>query len=430
MVLNLTEKQKNAFDAIIKGYNVFLTGPAGSGKSYLLNTIIEYFNQNNIDNVYKTSLTGISALLLKGTTLHRYAGIGLGNKSIDFYIKQIYKNKNIKNRWLTTNILIIDEISMLTVELFEKLEKIAREIRKNNKPFGGIQIIMSGDFFQLPPVDSYINNSFCFQSSLWNEVINKTFNFDEIKRQSDSKFQLILNKVRVGNIDAEVKEVLNSCLHKKLVNEYGIIPTIILSKKLMVKEHNKIEEEKLLNKKYIFKSKINHININKEYIAQYMEIFNKSIDIEDEQIFSIGSQVMLIVNKPDDNLANGSLGKIIDFENGIPIVLFLNGIQKKINPYIWYLNDTTKSTDPNISKEQLPLIPAWAITIHRAQGATLEYIITDIGDSIFEFGQAYVVLSRVKSLEGLSLLNINFKKIKANKLVVEYYNNLKLLNIK
>lgn len=419
MILN--EQQQDALNSIISGENVFLTGPAGSGKSFILNTFIKYYEENKKGILYKTSMTGISALLINGITLHRFAGIGIASKSVDYYISKIFKNQNLKERWQNTDVLIIDEISMLTLELFEKLELIARKVRRNEKPFGGIQLILSGDFFQLPPIDSKL---FCFESNIWNTVIKKTFYFEIIMRQTDNKFQSVLNKIRVGNIDSEVKEVLNSCLNKDLTNELGIEPTILLSTKLMVKNYNDKEQQKLVsNETIIFKSKIKYENINDKLKETYLLLINKAVDIDNEIKLSIGTQVMLIINKPDDNLANGSLGKIIKFEDGYPIVLFLNGIEKKIKTHIWSLDEDTNNKI-NILKEQIPLIPAWAITIHRAQGSTLEYVLSDIGNSIFEYGQVYVVLSRLKNLEGLSLLNINFNKIIANPKVIKYYNNL------
>jgi ATP-dependent DNA helicase PIF1 len=146
-------------------------------------------------------------------------------------------------------------------------------------------------------------------------------------------------------------------------------------------------------------------------------------DVENEIELTIGTQVMLVVNGIDDNLANGSIGKIIKFDNNYPVVLFTNGIEKLITEYKWSLSDDNKK-EPNVYKFQIPLVLAWAITIHRAQGATLDYIETDLGYSIFEYGQVYVVLSRVKTIEGIFIKNINFNKIKANPKAIEFYNNL------
>jgi ATP-dependent DNA helicase PIF1 len=194
----------------------------------------------------------------------------------------------------------------------------------------------------------------------------------------------------------------------------------------MVKTYNtqKINLLKQNNKTYVFKSTFDYQNIKDEFKQQYEDMINKVVDINDEIELTIDTQVMLTVNGLDDNLANGSVGKIIKFEDEYPIVQFSNGIVKKIIEFSWSLNDTKDKKEPNITKKQLPLILAWAITIHRAQGATLDYVYTDIGNSIFEFGQAYVTLSRVKTLDGLFIKNIKFKRIKANPKVIDFYKKI------
>jgi len=433
MDFDLTDKQYEAYLDMKNGLNIFITGPAGTGKSFLLNKFIEDHNDNKEADVkktlYITSLTGISAQILKGTTLHSFAGIGLGNNTIDYYVNKIRKNSEIYHRWKQIETLIIDEVSMLTSELYEKLELLARLLRKNDKPFGGIQIILSGDFLQLPPVNS---DNFCFESSVWKAIVNKTYYFEKIIRQSNTEFQNVLNKIRIGVVDEEVKNLLDSRLIKNLSEleskDTNIKPTILLSKKDKVKEYNFREQEKLLfkNTPHKYTKKYIYVNIKEETKEMYHLLINKIIDIDDNQIFTIGSQVMLVVNKPDDGLANGSLGKIIGFNNNFPIVKFLNGVEKRITKHTWSLQDEEKqfSKEPNIKVEQIPLIPAWAITIHRAQGSTLEYVLTDIGNSIFEYGQAYVVLSRIKKIEGLQLLNINYSKIRANPKILAYYESL------
>lgn len=423
--MDLTIKQKEALNSILDGKNVFLTGPGGTGKSHLLKIFIERYNKINIlsdseKELYVTSTTGISSLLINGKTLHSYAGIGLGNKSYDFYIDKIKKNYKLKNRWRNTKILIIDEISMLEPELFEKLEIIARKVRNNEKKFGGIQLVISGDFLQLPPVNS---NKLCFESNIWSDIIDKTFYFQENLRQDNKEFQDILNKIRLGNVDEDVKNCLRSCINRNKTNLL-IEPTILYSKRHMVKEYNS-DKLKLLssNDKQIYKSTIEYKNIKNEYKEAYADIINKMCDVENEIELTIGTQVMLVVNGIDDNLANGSIGKIIKFDNNYPVVLFTNGIEKLITEYKWSLSDDNKK-EPNVYKFQIPLVLAWAITIHRAQGATLDYIETDLGYSIFEYGQIYVVLSRVKTKEGIFIKNINFNKIKANPKAIEFYNNL------
>ena len=422
---SLNNKQNEAFNAMLNGQNIFITGPGGSGKSHVINLFVNYYKNNiqNIENkLYVTSSTGLSSLLINGITINQYSGIGTGEKDVEYYVKNIQKKKPVRERWKHTNVLIIDEVSMINSSLFEKLDIIAQKIRKNSSPFGGIQIICSGDFLQLPPVKS---TDFCFESFTWDITIDKIFYFDKIIRQTNSKFQNILNKIRIGTIDNDVKEVLESCRNRKLENKDGIVPTLLFSKKDIVKTYNDAKQQELIdqNKKtvsydseYVFSSKI------KEEVKQdYINLINSQFNVQDNINLSKYSQVMLNINNIEEGLANGSRGIIIDFsENNNPIVQFLNGKILEIKKKDYKLEESKDS----ITKKQIPLIHAWAITIHKAQGMSLEYIQTDIGKSIFEYGQAYVVLSRIKSLEGLSLIDIDYTKIKANPKVIKFYESL------
>lgn len=422
---SLNDKQNEAFKAMIDKKNIFITGPGGSGKSHVINSFVNYYKENieNEENkLYVTSSTGLSSLLINGTTIHQYSGIGTGEKNIEYYVKSIQKKKIVRERWKNTSVLIIDEISMINSNLFQKLDIIAQRLRKNKKPFGGIQIICSGDFLQLPPVKS---TDFCFESFTWDITIDKIFYFDKIIRQRNEEFQNALNKIRIGVIDNDVKNVLESCRNRKLDNKDGIIPTLLFSKKDMVKEYNDKNLNKLINdgnktvkykSEYVFSSKINDL-VKDDYI----KLINNQYNVEDEIILTKYSQVMLNINNIDEGLANGSRGIIIDFsESNNPIVQFLNGKILEIKKKDYKLEENKD----NVTKKQIPLIHAWAITIHKAQGMSLEYIQTDIGKSIFEYGQAYVVLSRIKTLEGLSLIDIDYSKIKANPKLVKFYNSL------
>jgi len=424
MSIQLTEKQNNAYISMKKGNNVFLTGPAGCGKSFLLKYFIEYYkneNQKKNGEIYITSTTGLSSLLIDGMTINRFSGIGTGEKDIETIIKKILKMKSIRNRWINTNILIIDEVSMMNPEIFDKLEIIARKIRKIEEPFGGIQIILSGDFLQLPPVKS---DSFCFEAFSWDFVIHETFYFNEIIRQTDNKLQEILNYIRNGIINDDVKLYLSQCLNKELVTHNDIEPTLLFSKKNMVTTHNIKELNKLIEKDYKYhnyQSRYDFGKNNDESKIFFKDLLDSQYQIEDIITICVNSQVMLTVNMPDYNLANGSIGIVIDFvldeKNNYPLVKFLNGTILTIKEHEYIIDEGGNI----IKKIQIPLILSWAITIHKAQGMSLDYVKTDIGNSIFEYGQAYVVLSRIKNIEGLSLININYNSIKAHPKVLDYY---------
>lgn len=427
-IIELTEKQSIAFEAMKTGKNVFLTGPGGSGKSFLLKHFIDWYNNenecedNDIIKIFVTSTTGLSSILIDGMTIHRYSGIGTGEKDIETLYKKIMKMKNLKNRWQNTDILIIDEISMMDPEIFDKLEILARKIRKNESPFGGIQIILSGDFLQLPPVKS---DNFCFESFSWDNVISDTYYFDKIVRQNDVHLQLILNNIRLGIVNEDVKTLLDSRLNVILDNKDGIIPTLLFSKKNMVETYNKQELDKLINdnrENYTYTSYYEFSkNINDESKDFYKDLVNSQYNVDDNLKLSFHAQVMLTVNMPDHELANGSRGIIIGFENKSPIVRFLNDITLEIKPNEFVIDEGGYV----VKKFQIPLILAWAITIHKAQGMSLDLVKTDIGSSIFEYGQAYVVLSRIKTIEGLSLISIDYTKIKAHPKILKYYMKLK-----
>jgi len=426
---NLTKKQEESLEYMKKGKNVFLTGPGGSGKSFILKYFIDWYKNQNVENeskIFITSTTGLSSLLIDGMTIHRYSGIGTGDKDVDTLYKKIIKMKNIKKRWCITDILIIDEISMMDGDLFDKLEILARKIRKIDEPFGGIQLIISGDFLQLPPIKS---NVFCYESFSWDFVIDKIFYFDEIIRQDDIRLQTILNNIRIGIINDDVKDLLNSCLHKNLDNIDGIEPTLLFSKKNMVVEYNNKELIKLIesgHKNYEYNSRYEFSkNIKEESKKFYIDLIDANFQVENNLQFTLHSQVMLIINMPEHGLANGSRGIIIDFTDTIikfPIVKFLNGIVLEINMHSFILDEGGDI----ITKKQIPLILSWAITIHKAQGMSLELVKTDIGNTIFEYGQAYVVLSRIKNINGLSLININYSKICAHPKILKFYEKIKI----
>lgn len=440
---HLTEKQELALNSLKRGKNVFLTGPAGSGKTFLLKNFIDWYRHNKeTENkkIYITATTGLSASLIEGCTIHSYSGIGTGQKDINDIYKNIVKfSSGAKKRWLETGVLIIDEISMMEASIFDKLEILAKKIRKNDDPFGGIQIILSGDFLQLPPIKS---TTFCFEAISWDIVIDKVFYFDKIIRQRDESLQEVLNNIRIGVVDDRVKSLLNSCFNKKLEHPSGIIPTHLFSKRDVVLNYNTKELQKLIDNEcetytysaeYIFPEKKKITEEAKEFL---INLINTNRCIDDTLTLSVGAQVMLITNQLSaltteeasimkNTIFNGSRGIVVGFEqvaNGkkYPIVSFLSGEILTITPHTFEY----ESDKQTIRKAQIPLILAWAITIHKAQGMSLDYLQTDIGKDIFEYGQVYVVLSRIRNIDGLSLFNIDYSKIRAHPKILSYYSDL------
>lgn len=419
-----TEKQKYAMDQFLKGRNIFLTGQAGVGKSFVIKQFIDFYRENMEEEnkrIYVTSTTGISALVVGGQTIHRYCGIGLGDKGVDELFKKVMQNAKTKKRYLQTRVLIIDEISMMAPELFDKIDLLFRRVRRQNVPFGGIQLIVSGDLLQLPPVKA---EGFIFDSFNWDEVIHETIYLTEVMRQNDSVFIQTLNKIRKGEVDEEVKAVLESRRVPPPENEFGVLPSQLFSKRDRVKKVNDEELKRLMDggeTTKIFKCEYEFGKSVKEDNKEYLKaLMMEQSDIDEEIVLCTKCQVMLKVNMPELKLANGSRGIILGFGpiTGYPIVQFLDGRYMEIAPHAWEMEEGKEK----IVKRQMPLQLAFAISFHKSQGSTLEYVIIDIGREVFEYGQTYVALSRVKSLDGLFIINhIDYTKIRANPRVLAYY---------
>jgi ATP-dependent DNA helicase PIF1 len=414
--LKLNEKQNIAFSYMVQGKNIFLTGPGGTGKSAIIKLFKKLYNHSKV--IAMTSTTGTSALLLNGTTLHSYLGIGTGSDSIDKLVDKITKWKWLRDRWCNLKCLIIDEISMLDPDLFDKLENIARIIRRNSIAFGGIQLILSGDFLQLPCVGT---DKFCFQAQSWELCIDHTIYLTEIIRQGDSVFQNCLNNVRLGNITPEVIDILESCKGKVLNNSFGIIPTKLYSTNYDVDRFNDIELDKLSQDGRQFYEYTMDIKLQGNNRINVAEKYKKYCNAPEELQLCKGAQVILLKNLDMPNgLVNGSRGVILSFIDDFPLVKFLNGMEILITPELWEIKENDKVI---MYMEQIPLKVAYALSIHRGQGCSLDYVQVDLSN-IFEYGQSYVALSRVKNLSGLSIIDIIYEKIRAHPIAVEYYQNL------
>lgn len=414
---HLTAKQNEAFEAITKGENVFISGPAGVGKTEVIKFAIR--SLGGYVRVGLTSTTGTSALLIGGTTLHSFLGIGLGRDCPDKLLQNIMKNKKIKNRWTELDILIIDEISMLSADLFDKLEYLARIIRRNTAPFGGIQLILSGDFLQLPCVGTDI---FCFEAESWNMCVSHVFYLTEIIRQSNVEFQTCLNEVRLGTLSEKSIEMLKSRVNFDLTQTYqNIRPTILFPLNSHVNKINEEELDKLAQTncefiQYDMSFTTTHVR-NEDMI---INSFKKSCPAPQTLQLCIGAQVMLVVNLDLENeLANGSRGVVVDFHDDKPVVQFARR-QCTIDYYTWELKEDNHTY---LRATQIPLKIAYALSIHKSQGCSLDCVQIDLAN-IFEYGQAYCGLSRVKKLEGLTITDLDITRIQAHPKALAFYENL------
>jgi len=440
--MELSLEQQIVFDKYIAGFNIFITGPGGSGKSALIRHIYKDAYSKS-KKIHVTALTGCAAVLLncQAKTIHSWAGIGLGNQSIENLVKKIKNNKFSRDLWRTTEILIVDEVSMLSYKLFNLLNQIGKILRNNTQAFGGIQIIFSGDFFQLPPVgnaDDPDSVRFCFESEEWNVVFQKDnqVQLKQIFRQTDQIYANILNQIRNGKIKRKSFELLSQYVGRKISPDLIVEPTKLFPTRSRVDFINSSKMDTLTGeeKKYNLISKLDlemskaEKAIRSEYSIQDIErelnYLTSNAICEIEITIKIGAQVMCIVNMPCSNICNGSQGIVTGFcdVTGCPRVKYNNGVEIVMTRNVW-ISDKI----PGVGISQVPLILAWALTIHKSQGATMDTAEIDVGNNIFECGQTYVALSRVKNLEGLYLSSFDVSKIKVNKKVQLFYEELNSL---
>lgn len=413
-IQSLNEKQKLAYKKMVDRENIFLSGGGGVGKSY----IIKLFHENYIHSrrIALCSSTGISSQLIGGTTLHSCLGIGLGELPVDKLVNKIMMKKPIYEKWKKMDTLIIDEISMISPELFDKIEECFRIIRNNDKPFGGVQMILSGDFLQLPCVK---NESFVFESESWKKHIKNMIFLDVIIRQKDVDFQTMLNEVRIGKVSEKSRKTLLSRLRKFDNKYHDLIPTILFSTNKDVDSYNKKKMEDL-NSDETYEFELETKMPGRRLLADDIQKHKRNLGLHDKLALCKGAQVMLTYNLDiESGLVNGSRGVIKDFDpsTNLPIVRFKEGLQTPIDFHTYEVKEDEKVI---LTFTQIPLKVAYALTIHKAQGATLDLCVISLGE-VFEYGQAYVALSRVKDLSSLYLTSIDFDRIVANPKALEFY---------
>ncbi len=451
----LSPEQKLAFSKFVRGENLFITGPGGTGKTKLIHHFIQHAETNHF-NYQVCAMTGCAAILLgcKARTLHSWSGIKLAKGPKEQVIASTLKNRNVRKSIKAAKLLIVDEVSMMSQKIFEIIDALCRDIR--NRPFsafGGIQVVFTGDFFQLPPVGSYDEpetTNMCFESPLWNTVfpLENTIELQTIFRQTDPVYIDILSQVRRGSLNDEHIQLLSQYVRREYNpdNHFGCVPTKLFALRNKAEHINnqmfsKIDQACyespyttcITNLKYLdtntpipYEVLKTCRDLSESDIQREMDILVKSIQAEEIFQYKVGALVMCTKNIDlEMGICNGSHGTIIDVVKGsgtsppIPIVQFVNGVKLPMQPVGWQ-----SELYPILSVHQIPLRLAWALTIHKIQGATMDMAEMDIGHTVFEYGQIYVALSRIKSLDGLYLLNFRPEKIKANPKVVAFYDRI------
>jgi ATP-dependent DNA helicase PIF1 len=417
----LSPEQRDAYEAIVGGESIFLTGPGGTGKSHLIGLLAETLPTMG-RTLALTAMTGCAAVLLGhgAKTFHSWAGIGLGKDPAEKYIQFITeKAYPLKKRWRSTEVLVIDEISMLTPELLELIDQVAKGVRRNTKPMGGIQVIFVGDFLQLPPVTKSNILKFAFESPYWSTIIQRTIHLKRIFRQNDPIFQTILDEARFGEVSADSLSILKTRCNVSWDKE-PIQPTLLFSRNIDVETINNSSLQQLEGEEYTFQIETtSRAGLSQSELERVIDKMDKDQNYARELNLKVGAQVMLIVNLDQDKgLVNGSRGVIMGFDEVLswPIVMFKNKVTMTIQPHIWVFDNENP-----VERSQLPLRLAYALTIHKSQGATLDCTLIDIGANTFEYGQAYVALSRVKNLESLYIHQVNAGAFRTHPLVKMFY---------
>lgn len=494
----MNSEQKRAFDLALAGRNLFITGAAGTGKSFLLKHIIR--GLSNLRSVAVTASTGTAAFLIQGITLHSWFSMGLAKEPVEVIIQRLNKYRTCSENIRKTQTLIIDEISQVRGDFLEKINEVAQHVRKNHSPFGGIQIIFCGDFAQLPPVmtldiereldtsryppiiPSQQTMDYAFKTEAWKTMNPRVCYLEEVMRQrEDQTFISILNHIREGRVSDQDFQPLLQCIGRRFShpggdNSNNVFPTRLVPTNADARRINREFYSSIAEDEHVyhasFSVKRNRRNraeeeIQKRTVNRMIEYTKSHSTMDPTLHLKTGTRVILTQNvNVKLGLYNGAQGIVEDFINildagflGIPVLSGTEGKPPELNEGVYdleTLSDAGRSSrsvpvirlinshgrfvltpsllsvrsdfneEPNyiINMMQYPLKHAWALTIHKSQGMTLDRAQIDAGRFIFCPGQTYTALSRVRSLEGLSLVDFDPNKVLIDPSVIEFYREI------
>lgn len=406
--------QQKALDALMNSKkNIFLTGKAGTGKSYVINE----YKKLTKERIGITSSTGVSAMIINGLTLHSFFGIGIveENSIVELVIMRAIRNKKVRNRINEIDVLFIDEISMVHGFLLKILDLVAKKIRKSEEPFGGLRVIATGDFFQISPVTK--NNKptdWAFKSEIW-ETLNFEFIYlKKIERSKDNNYNKFLEFVRFSKITKPIEDFLDSKLFKGDLSTFD--GTRLLGRKNDVQEINARKLKGIDAKLEVFETKY-WISEDSELS---LEKFKETCFLDEVLEIKVGALVMIRVNdKSVNNLyANGTLGHVLKIKGTYIKIKTLDDVIIFLKQEI--VEQKNERGDTIATAENFPINLGWAMTIHKSQGATIDSALIDL-TNLWDHGMAYVALSRVKSSKGLHLLGWSRRSFITDPDVIRFY---------
>lgn len=398
-------KQATALDILKSGKNVFLTGSAGAGKTYVLNQYIKYLRERKVP-VAVTASTGIAATHMSGMTIHAWSGIGVKDSLSTADIRNLKTKKYLSKNMEKVKVLIIDEISMLHKNQLNMVNTVLKYFKEELQGFGGIQVVFSGDFFQLPPIGSQSESTrdkFAFMSAAWLEADLAICYLTEQHRQSENALTDILNEIRDGQVSQNSINLLKATTNNQLKDEEP--PQLFTHNE----DVDRINEQYLLKLNTTSKSYKAHTKGN----LKLVETLKKSANAPEKLRLKVGAKVMFVKNNYEIGYVNGTVGEVMEFDEDTdaPIVKTTDGQIIEVEEQQWSIDNEKGS--PLASYFQLPLRLAWAITVHKSQGMTLDTAEIDLSRT-FERGQGYVALSRLKSIEGLRLKGFNVRAMEVD----------------